>query len=107
MSVDDFQGCTAVVTGAATGIGFALAERFVADRARVALADIEEPALEKGGVGAGGPIAQLSTQDWEWVLGVNLWGVIHGLRAFLPSMLEHGESGHVVNTPSFAVRTRS
>ena len=45
------------------------------------------------GVGGGGPIAELTTNDWEWVLGVNLWGVIHGLRAFLPTMLASGEEG--------------
>jgi NAD(P)-dependent dehydrogenase (short-subunit alcohol dehydrogenase family) len=40
--------------------------------------------------------------DWEWVLGVNLWGVIHGIRAFVPRMLEQGEDGHIVNTASLA-----
>jgi len=54
------------------------------------------------GVGGGGPIADLTTNDWQWVLGVNLWGVIHGLRAFLPTMLASGEEGHIVNTASMA-----
>ena len=40
--------------------------------------------------------------DWEWVLGVNLYGVIHGIRAFVPRMLEKGEEGHIVNTASVA-----
>jgi NAD(P)-dependent dehydrogenase (short-subunit alcohol dehydrogenase family) len=44
---------------------------------------------------------QLTTADWEWVLGVNLWGVIHGVRAFLPLLVEQGE-GHIVNTASMA-----
>jgi NAD(P)-dependent dehydrogenase (short-subunit alcohol dehydrogenase family) len=54
------------------------------------------------GVGGGGPIAELTVNDWEWVLGVNLWGVIHGHRAFLPTMLASGEPGHIVNTASMA-----
>jgi NAD(P)-dependent dehydrogenase (short-subunit alcohol dehydrogenase family) len=51
------------------------------------------------GVSGGGLLQNLSTKDWEWVLGVNLWGVIHGVRAFLPRLLEQGE-GHIVNTAS-------
>jgi NAD(P)-dependent dehydrogenase (short-subunit alcohol dehydrogenase family) len=54
------------------------------------------------GVAVGGPVSDLGASDWEWVLGVNLWGVIHGLRAFLPAMLASGEEGHVVNTASMA-----
>jgi NAD(P)-dependent dehydrogenase (short-subunit alcohol dehydrogenase family) len=56
------------------------------------------------GVGGGGPDASWSTpqQDWDWVLGVNLWGVIYGVRAFLPRMLDAGEEGHIVNTASVA-----
>lgn len=145
--METFEGRTAVVTGAASGIGRALAERFCGLGMRVVLADVEAPALEKttselrdagasvlpvvtdvsdgdavdrladaaeaefgavhllcnnAGVGGGGPIAQLTTTDWQWVLGVNLWGVIHGLRAFLPRMLASGEEGHVVNTASVA-----
>jgi NAD(P)-dependent dehydrogenase (short-subunit alcohol dehydrogenase family) len=147
VSLPELRDRTAVVTGAASGIGFALAERFAADGARVVMADIEAPALhqaaatlrERGaqvhsvvtdvsvgeavdalaaeaidtfgpvhllcnnaGVGAGGLTWELTTNDWEWVLGVNLWGVIHGLRAFLPGMLAHGEPAHVVNTASLA-----
>lgn len=51
------------------------------------------------GVAATGVVAELSLESWEWCLGVNLWGVIHGCRAFLPAMIERG-SGHVVNTAS-------
>jgi NAD(P)-dependent dehydrogenase (short-subunit alcohol dehydrogenase family) len=46
-----------------------------------------------------------TTADWEWVLGVNLWGVIHGIRSFVPILLEQGEPGHVVNTASMAALT--
>ena len=145
--IHDLSGKTAVVTGAASGIGFALASRFVAEGARVALADVEASALDdaaaklraeggevlpvvtdvsqadsvaalasrvadelgpvhvlcnNAGVGSGGLVADLRLEDWQWVLGVNMWGVIHGLHAFLPAMLAHGEEGHIVNTASLA-----
>jgi NAD(P)-dependent dehydrogenase (short-subunit alcohol dehydrogenase family) len=53
------------------------------------------------GVGVGGPIWEVTEQEWRWILGVNLWGVIHGINAFVPLLLEQGE-GHVVNTASVA-----
>ena len=53
-----------------------------------------------GGFGAG--IWESSLKDWQWTLGVNLWGVIHGVHTFVPIMLEQGEEGHVVNTASMA-----
>ncbi|HUL45929.1 MAG TPA: SDR family NAD(P)-dependent oxidoreductase [Steroidobacteraceae bacterium] len=137
-------GKVAVVTGAASGIGFALAERFARDGLHVVLADVEEAAL----VGAADRIKALGAETlavptdvseaaavealadaavkrfgsvhvvcnnagvgskadpwfgplsgWTWVLGVNLWGVVHGIRAFLPILAEQGE-GHIVNTAS-------
>jgi NAD(P)-dependent dehydrogenase (short-subunit alcohol dehydrogenase family) len=145
--VERFEGRTAVVTGAASGIGRALAVRFGELGMKVVLADIEEPRLAEAvevlwssgvdalpvvtdvssadsvdalaagaraaygnihvlcnnaGVGGGGMIASLTLADWQWVLGVNLWGVVHGLRSFLPAMLASGEEGHVVNTASIA-----
>jgi NAD(P)-dependent dehydrogenase (short-subunit alcohol dehydrogenase family) len=145
--VQNFEGMTAVVTGAASGIGFGLAERFAAEQMNVVMADVETAALEdaedrlraggakvlavqtdvtdagsidrlaaeasaafgpvhvlcnNAGVGLSKPIAEQSTDDWAWVINVNLWGVIHGLRAFLPGMLAHGQPGHVVNTGSMA-----
>lgn len=54
------------------------------------------------GVGVGGPIWAHTERDWQWVLGVNLWGVIHGIRVFVPLMLEQGGPAHVVNTASMA-----
>ncbi len=51
---------------------------------------------------AGGLSWEVPLADWSWVLGVNLWGVIHGLRSFLPRLLAHGERAHVVNTASMA-----
>ena len=53
------------------------------------------------GVGLGGPIWDIPEQDWRWILGVNLWGVVHGISTFVPLLIEQGE-GHVVNTASIA-----
>ena len=63
--------------------------------------------FNNAGVGAGGLIWENSVADWEWVLGVNLWGVVHGVRLFTPMMLEAakadpGYRGHIVNTASMA-----
>lgn len=63
--------------------------------------------FNNAGVGAGGLIWEQSAKDWEWVLGVNLMGVAHGVRVFVPAMLEAakadpGYRGHVVNTASMA-----
>ncbi len=140
-------GKTAVVTGAASGIGRAMAERFAAEGMKVVIADIDAVALAEterrireaghevssrqtdvsraadlealkqcaldiygavhvlcnnAGVGIGGVLWEHTSQDWEWLLGVNVWGVIHGLRAFVPQMLEQGDDCHIVNTASAA-----
>jgi NADP-dependent 3-hydroxy acid dehydrogenase YdfG len=58
--------------------------------------------FNNAGVAAGGLMWEHTQADWEWVLGVNVWGVIHGVRAFVPAMLAHGEAGHIVNTASVA-----
>ncbi len=55
-----------------------------------------------GVVGFSGTTWESTLKDWEWVMGVNLWGVIHGVRAFLPIMLEQDSEGHIVNTASLA-----
>lgn len=144
--MEEFSGRVAVVTGAASGIGLALCERFGREGMRVVLADIERAALDSAaeklrsdgvealavptdvesydavaeladaafarfgavhvlcnnaGVVTAGPVESLSLADWHWVLGVNLWGCIHGVKAFLPRMLEQTE-GHVVSTASVA-----
>jgi NAD(P)-dependent dehydrogenase (short-subunit alcohol dehydrogenase family) len=142
----DLQGKVAVVTGAASGIGRALATAFAGEGMRVVLADVEATALDEAahtvaaigpgaiavrtdvskgeqveelaaaaeraygavhvvcnnaGVSVSGPSWTHTVADWEWVLGVNLWGVIHGVRVFTPRLLATGE-GHVVNTASIA-----
>jgi len=143
----ELAGKVAVITGGASGIGFAMARRFGAEGMKVVLADIERPVLERAaaelagggievvavptdvsveadvqalaataferfgdvhlvcnnaGVGSRGlPIAELPLRDFEWVVSVNLFGVIHGLRAFLPHLRAAGV-GHVVNTASIS-----
>jgi len=147
----NFEGKTAVVTGGASGIGRALADRFAAARMNVVLADIEEDSLETAvreleqrqvralgvvtntmrkasieallerAVDAFGKVHvlcnnagvatttsgaravwELPDSDWDWIMGVNFYGVLYGLQAFVPHMLEHGEEGHIVNTASLA-----
>jgi len=143
----NFKGKVAVITGAASGIGRALAEKCVQEGMRVVLADVEMQALKQAedelkaqgadtlairtdvskaeqvealatqafatfgavhllfnnaGVGAGTTIWESSLNDWQWVLGVNLWGVIHGLHFFVPRMLAQNEEGYIVNTASSA-----
>lgn len=58
--------------------------------------------VNNAGVGAGGSIWESTLADWEWVMGVNLWGVIHGLRIFVPIMLAQATECHIVNTASIA-----
>lgn len=144
----DFKDKVAVVTGAASGIGRAMAERFASEGMKVVLADVEEGALAKAAsdmkaagadvlavttdvANAGdvealakkaveafgavhilcnnagvGPVTgttwELTEADWQWVLGVNLLGVIHGIRSFVPIMLEQDNDCHIVNTASIA-----
>ena len=141
-----------VITGGASGIGRALADRFAAEGSKIVLADIEPGALEEAaaelraggttvlavptdvsrpeqvqalcdrtvaefgrvdvlcnnaGVAVSGLAWEHTLADWEWVLGVNLWGVIHGVRTFVPVMLRQGGEGHIVNTGSVAGLTSS
>lgn len=56
--------------------------------------------VNNAGVGPMAPIAQLQLSDWEWMLGVNLWGVIHGVHSFLPLLRNNPDGGHIVNTAS-------
>lgn len=74
----------------------ALADRAWAELGRV------DVLCNNAGVASGGPVWSHSTADWEWLLGVNLWGVIHGIRVFVPRMIAQGGEGHVVNTASMA-----
>ena len=144
--MDDLQGKVAVITGGASGIGRAVAERAAAEGMKIVLGDIEEGSLARAvddlaaagaeavgvrtdvadrasvealrdraldrfgavhlvhnnaGIGLGGPIWEVTEEDWRWILGVNLWGVIHGVATFAPLLIEQGE-GHIVNTASIA-----
>jgi len=143
----DFQGKVAVITGGASGLGRAMADRFAHLGMSIVLADVEPNALARAeaemkaagakvigvrtdvskaaeveslarealaafgavhlvannaGVAEGGNVWDNTVADWEWVLGVNVWGVIHGVRVFTPIMLAQGSEGHIINTASVA-----
>jgi NAD(P)-dependent dehydrogenase (short-subunit alcohol dehydrogenase family) len=142
----DIRGKTAIVTGAASGIGLGIAKALGHAGANIVLADLRpEPleaarkAIETIGVGAvgvtidvsdpksvdeaanaaveafgalhiavnnagvamhGTPVEKVTLEEWDWVIGVNVKGVINGIRAFVPMIRSHGQGGHVVNTGS-------
>lgn len=58
--------------------------------------------FNNAGVGTAGPIWTATLDDWNWTFGINVMGVVHGLRSFVPRMLEQGENSHIVNTASAA-----
>lgn len=144
----DISGKTAIVTGAASGIGLGIATALAEAGANVIMADIQKAAVEEAAHSLSGtnkrvmPVRIDVTQeqtvrdalaaaernfgklhiacnnagvpmhgtklvdvplgDWEFVMGVNIWGIIHGIRHFVPAIVKHGEEGHVVNTASVA-----
>ena len=147
----NLAGKTAVITGAASGIGLATAERFLKAGMKVVIADINAESIEKhvtrlksdghsvegkvtdvtsessvrelaeftmnkfgnihilcnnAGIGGGAAddksLWEASITDWKWVLDINVWGVIHGIRVFTPLMMAHGQEGHIINTASKA-----
>ena len=143
----DFNGKLAVVTGGASGVGFAIGEALAKQGAKVILTDIEQESLEdstallanqsfdvfckvtdvsniesmqdlahwcqdehgpvhllfnNAGVAPAEllPIWDTKPNDWQWAYGVNVMGVLHGIQAFVPGMLAHGEESRVINTCS-------
>jgi NAD(P)-dependent dehydrogenase (short-subunit alcohol dehydrogenase family) len=58
--------------------------------------------VNNAGVGPQAPISEMSLHDWRWLMGVNLWGVIHGVHAFLPHLLSRPRGGHIVNVASMS-----
>ena len=143
----DFNGKLAVVTGGASGVGFAISEALAKQGAKVILTDIEQESLENStallanqsfdvfckvtdvsniesmqdlahwcqaehgpvhllfnnaGVAPAEllPIWDTKPNDWQWAYGVNVMGVLHGIQAFVPGMLAHGEESRVINTCS-------
>jgi NAD(P)-dependent dehydrogenase (short-subunit alcohol dehydrogenase family) len=144
----DISGKTAIVTGAASGIGLGIATALAEAGANVVMADIQKDAVEQATHGLSGTnkqvmpvqidvtqeqsvldalaeaercfgklhiacnnagvpmhgtkLVDVPRSDWAFVIGVNVWGIIHGIRHFVPAILKHGEAGHIVNTASVA-----
>jgi NAD(P)-dependent dehydrogenase (short-subunit alcohol dehydrogenase family) len=73
----------------------------LADRAHAAFGAVHV-LCNNAGVAAWGGLESATHRDWQWVLGVNLWGVIHGIEAFVPRMIAGQQGGHIVNTASMA-----
>lgn len=146
--METFEGKVAVITGGASGLGLAMAQRFADAGMNIVIADIEAEPLamaeaaiaakgakvlarrtdvaraediealaesaykafgavhvlcNNAGVGGSpGAMWELSDDDWRWVIDVDLWSVVHGVRSFVPRMLASGEEAHIVNTASVA-----
>jgi NAD(P)-dependent dehydrogenase (short-subunit alcohol dehydrogenase family) len=146
--MQDISGKTAIVTGAASGIGRGIATALAEAGANVVMADIQKEAVEQAAHGLSGTnkrimpvridvtletsvidalaeaerafgklhiacnnagvpmhgtgLVDVLPADWQFVMAVNICGIIHGIRHFVPAILQHGEEGHVVNTASVA-----
>ena len=147
--MESFAGKTAVITGAGSGLGLALAHALAKEGVNLMLADVNASDLaaaeasvraavgsiectstvtdvawkgsvdalaqrtherfgrvhllfNNAGVAVNGPLWESTEADWQWLIGVNLLGVVYGIQAFVPKMLEHGEECHIVNTASVA-----
>lgn len=146
--MQDISGKTAIVTGAASGIGLGIATALAEAGANVVMADIQKDAVEAAAHALSGTnkrvmpvridvtleqsvidalaeaerafgklhiacnnagvpmhgtrLADVMPEDWSFVMAVNIWGIVHGIRHFVPAILKHGEAGHVVNTASVA-----
>jgi len=145
----EFKNKVAVITGAASGIGFGIAKRFAQEGMKVVLSGINQDNLEKAeqklkqklpdaatltvqadvskredietlakktldafgavhllvnnaGVATGGSVLRSTWTDWEWVMGVNFWGTLYGVKVFLPIMLEQDTECHIVNNASIS-----
>lgn len=89
------------VIGVPTDVSSAAAVQALADAAVAHFGKVHL-LFNNAGVGSGGFVWESTHADWQWVLGVNVWSVIHGVRIFTPLMLTHGEPAHIVNTASAA-----
>ena len=102
--VAELQGGGADVIGAVVDVADSGQVAQLADRAFQAFGPVHL-LMNNAGVGGGGYLWENTDKDWNWVLGVNLMGVVHGIQHFVPRMLEanrHGTPGHIVNTASMA-----
>lgn len=100
-TVDELRADDLEVTGIATDVSDWDSVVALRDGSLAAYGAVHVVCNNAGiGAGAEGRIWEHELNDWRWAIGVNLWGVIHGINAFVPHMLEHGGEGHVVNTSS-------
>ncbi|HMN65906.1 MAG TPA: SDR family oxidoreductase [Burkholderiaceae bacterium] len=100
-TVDELRGQGAQVIGETVDVSRSADVERLAQRTLDAYGAVHL-LFNNAGVASGGLVWENSVKDWEWVLGVNLWGVIHGVRTFVPIMLAQGDECHVVNTASVA-----
>jgi NAD(P)-dependent dehydrogenase (short-subunit alcohol dehydrogenase family) len=100
-SVDDVRAAGADVIGVETDVSTYDSVVALRDAALDAYGGVHVLCNNAGiGAGAEGPIWEHELRDWEWAIAVNMWGVIHGINAFVPAMLQSGQQGHIVNTSS-------